>query len=132
MITPYGQRCKYYYEDFHRGRSVQECRLLKDNPQEERWDPSLCRTCPVPGILRANACPNMVLEGRIVRRFLFWRRVEVSAFCLEALEEVKNPYVGCGRCHLYRPGARELFGLEEGSDSENNRASSSGSKRGSS
>ncbi|MEA3345936.1 MAG: hypothetical protein U9Q78_06820 [Chloroflexota bacterium] len=113
MITPYGQECKYYYEDFHRGRSTQECRLLKGNQQEERWDPSLCKTCPVPGILRANNCPNMVLEGRIVRHFFFWRRVEVTAFCLETLEEVEDPYVGCGRCHLHRPGAEELFGLEE-------------------
>ena len=114
MITPYGQECKYYYQDFHRGRSTQECRLLQRRTQEERWESSLCRSCPVPDILRANACPNMVLEGRIVRRFFLWRWVEVSAFCVETMEEVENPYVGCGQCHLHRPGARELFGLEEG------------------
>jgi len=131
MITPYGQQCRYYYQDFHRGRSMQECRLPQRRPQEERWEPSLCRDCPVPGILQANACPNMVLEGRIARRFLFWRRVEVSAFCLETLEEVENPYVGCGKCHLHRRGARELLGLVEESQSANSRAISSGSKRGS-
>ena len=113
MITPYGQECKYYYQDFHRGRSTQECRLLRHRPQEEQWGPSLCKNCPVPSILRANACPNMVLAGRIVRRFFFWRGVEVSASCLETMEEVENPYVGCGRCHLHRPGARQLWGLEE-------------------
>ncbi len=132
MITPYGQECKYYYQDFHRGRSTQECRLLQRRPQEEQWEPSLCRNCPVPSILRANACPNMVLEGRIVRRFLFWRRVEILAFCLEIMEEVENPYLGCGRCYLHRPGAKELFGLEGESSSAKSRAISSGSKRGSS
>jgi len=131
MITPYGRECAYYYQDSHRGRSIQECRLLQRVPQKERWEPSLCRDCPVPGILWANACPNMVLEGRIVRRFLFWRRVKVSAFCLETLEEVENPYVGCGRCHLHRPGAEELWGLPEGSSSSKSRAISSGSNRGS-
>ena len=129
MITPYGQHCRYYYQDFYRGRSTQECRLLQRRPQEERWEPSLCRGCRVPGILRANACPNMVLEGRIVRRFLFWRRVAVSAFCLETMAEVENPYVGCGKCHLHRPAARELLGLEGASTSANSRAISSGSKR---
>jgi hypothetical protein len=132
MITPYGQECEYYYEDYHRGRSVQECRLLRDRPQGERWGPTLCRTCSVPAILRANACPEMVLRGRIVRRFLFWRRVAVSAFCLEAVEEVENPYVGCGRCHLERLGAIEVLGPEAESAPANSRATSSGSKRGSS
>ena len=112
MITPYGQDCGYYYQDFHRGRSVQECRLVQQKPQNRRWEPSLCRTCPVPGILRANACPQMVLEGRVVRQFLFRRRMQVSAFCLEVLDEVEDPYVGCGRCHRHRPGASEVFGLE--------------------
>jgi hypothetical protein len=131
MITPYGQECKFYYQDFYRGRSTQECRLLLRRPQRERWDPSLCRSCPIPGILRANACPNMMLEAQIIRRFFFWRRVKVSAFCLKTLKEVENPYVGCGECHLHRPGARELWNAEEESTSAKSRAISSGSNRGS-
>ena len=86
----------------------------------------------MPTILQANACPDMVLEGRIVRRFLLWRRVEVSALCLEAVEDVVNPYVGCGRCHLRGSGARGLLDGDDGSTSANSRAISSGSKRGSS
>lgn len=132
MMTPYDQECKHYYEDFHRGRSTQECRLLRNRAQEDRWLPFLCRSCPVPSILQANACHDMVLEGRIARRFLFWRRVEVSAFCLETVAQVENLYVGCGRCHIRRPGARGLPGVEDDSTSVNSRAISSGSKRGSS
>lgn len=127
MITPYGQECKHYYRDFHRGRSIEECRLLQRRPQEARWESSLCKSCPVPGILRANACPNMMLEGRIVRHFLVWRRVAVSAFCLESLEEVETPHSGCGRCHQYWPGAEGLLAEWEESISTEDREVSTGS-----
>jgi hypothetical protein len=84
----------------------------------------------VPGILRANACPNMMLEARVVRRWLFWRRVEVLAFCLKTLGRVEDPYAGCGECHLQRPGAQGLWAVAAELSSENSRATSSGSKRG--
>jgi len=99
MRTPAGKECKFYYEDFHRGRSKQECRLIQRNPASEPWRPSLCNTCPVPAILRANACPNMVLEARVGRRWGLLRQVKVQAFCLLVMEEVAEPMVGCGRCH---------------------------------
>ena len=100
MHTPYGAECPYYYEDFFRGRSTQECRLIARNPRSEAWTPRLCARCPVPAIRRANACPNLVLEGRVTRRWLgLARRVEVYAVCTEHQMEVKNPYVGCGHCH---------------------------------
>jgi hypothetical protein len=110
MITPAGTECRYYYEDYYRGRERQECRLIGQNPQSDPWRPELCKTCPVPGILRANACPHLVLEGRVGRRFLgLSRRVEVSAVCSKYLVDVREPHVGCGHCHEERPGA-ELFG----------------------
>ena len=99
MRTPAGTECKFYYEDFHRGRSRQECRLLQRNPASEPWRPSLCKTCPVPAILWANACPNMVLEGWVGRRWGLLRQVKVRAFCTLSREEVAEPMVGCGRCH---------------------------------
>ncbi|MDY6877081.1 MAG: hypothetical protein SWK90_12890 [Chloroflexota bacterium] len=100
MRTPTGTECPYYYEDFYRGHSTQECRLIGRNPHSEPWKPKLCARCPVPGILRANACPHMVLEARVVRRWLgFVRRVEVYAICTEHQVEVDDPYVGCGHCH---------------------------------
>ncbi len=114
MITPAGQECRYYYEDYFRGRERQECRLIAQNPQSEPWRPELCKTCPVPGILRANACPNLVLEGLVHKGFLgLSRRVEVSAVCSKYLVQVAEPHVGCGHCHEERPGA-EVFKLDLG------------------
>ena len=100
MLTPAGTECPYYYADFARGRSTQECRLIGRNPRSERWEPKLCARCPVPAILRANACPRMVLEARVVRRWLgLVHRIEVYAVCTEHQVEVVDPYVGCGHCH---------------------------------
>lgn len=114
MITPAGQACRYYYADYFRGRERQECRLLAQSPASEPWRPALCKNCPVPGILRANACPNLVLEGRVKKGLLgLTRRVEVSAVCSKHLVAVPEPHVGCGHCHEDLPGAA-LFGFEEG------------------
>ena len=100
MRTPAGTECPHYYEDFNRGRSTQECRLIGRNPRSEPWQPGLCTRCPLPGIRRANTCPNMALSARVVRRWLgLVRRVEVYAVCTEHQVEVENPYVGCGHCH---------------------------------
>jgi hypothetical protein len=99
MQTPAGTDCRFYYEDYYRGRSVQECRLIKANPNSEPWHPQLCKTCPIPAILRANACPNMVLTAWVGRRWLFFRQVKVKAFCTHAKQAVAEPMVGCGRCH---------------------------------
>ncbi|MBN1888049.1 MAG: hypothetical protein JW850_08655 [Thermoflexales bacterium] len=109
MHTPYGQDCRYYYQDFYRGRSTQECRLLA---RSEGWRPDLCKTCPVPGILQANACPNMILEGHVTKRCFGWlKRVTVYAVCTLRAVEVAEPHVGCGECHKHRPGG-VIFGGE--------------------
>jgi len=100
MITPAGVECRYYYEDYFRGREKQECRLIAQNPRSERWQPKHCSSCPVPGILRANACPNLVLEGRVEKRFFgLSQQLKVSAVCSKQLVEVPNPHIGCGHCH---------------------------------
>jgi hypothetical protein len=63
----------------------------------------------VPGILRANACPHLVLEGRVEKRFLgLKRQVAVEAVCAKYLESGFDPHVGCGHCHEERPGAAIL------------------------
>jgi hypothetical protein len=111
MITPAGTECRYYYEDYFRGRERQECRLIAQNRHSEPWQPKLCKNCPVPGILRANACPNLVLEGRVEKSILgLSRRVAVAAICSKYLVDVPKPHLGCGHCHEERPGA-ELFDL---------------------
>lgn len=102
MITPAGAECKFYYEDFHRGRSRQECRLIQRNLASEPWQPGLCKTCSAPAILWANACPNMVLEAWVGRRWGLLRQVKVRALCLLSMAKVVEPMVGCGRCHEER------------------------------
>jgi hypothetical protein len=97
MQTPAGRECPYYYQDFHRGRSITECRLL--GPRSG-WTPDLCRTCPVPGIALANSCREMRLQAEVKSGFLgFGRKVRVSAFCHRVNRPVEDPYVGCGECH---------------------------------
>lgn len=100
MKTPFGRECKYYYSDYARGRETEECRLLENSPNGERWFSALCQTCPVPDILMANQCPHMHLYGAVRRTMLgLSRRVEVEAFCDAYLVEVSEPRVGCGHCH---------------------------------
>jgi hypothetical protein len=98
MRTPAGTECRYYYEDYNRGRATQECRLIQSNPASAPWRPGMCRTCPVPGILQANACPNMELEARVGRRWLVLPQVRVRAYCRLTEQVVAEPMVGCGHC----------------------------------
>ena len=76
MKTPAGTECPHFYGDYFRGRNVEECRLLK--AAGERWTRDLCKTCPVPGIARANACEFMKLKPTVARPIeaLFQRRVQ--------------------------------------------------------
>ena len=115
MRTPAGTECRFYYEDYYRGREVRECRLIGRLPGAGSWSPALCRSCPVPGILRANACPNMALQARVVRRLRFWRRVRAEAYCTRHLVRVRDPHVGCGHCHEER-GAQSALDLPVGPD----------------
>lgn len=111
MRTPAGTECQYFYADFHRGREVQECRLIDRNPQGSKWTPDLCSGCPVPKILLANACPNLILDAEVKTGFLrIGRGVKISARCIRSQEMVEEPQIGCGLCHEPIVG----FSLEEG------------------
>lgn len=110
METPAGKECRFYYENFHRGRSEQECRLLQANPNSPAWKPDDCFKCPVPEILQANSSPHLVLEGTVKKGFLgIGRHVEVKAFCSRHLIDVPEPRVGCRKCAMEKPGLQELF-----------------------
>jgi hypothetical protein len=114
MRTPAGKECQYYFEDFHRGRNVQKCRLIERNPESAPWTPGLCHTCPVPAILRANACPHLVLDAKVSKRlFGLVQRVEVTGWCSEHFLDVEHPAVGCGHCHEYRGGPSILDLVDE-------------------
>lgn len=108
MRTPAGTECPHYFEDFHRGRNRQECRLIGRNPRSAPWRPELCRSCSIPRILQANACPNLVLQASVSPGVLgIGRRVEVQAECLLSLGEVAEPEIGCGHCHeRFQPEVR--------------------------
>lgn len=99
MRTPVGIECKYFYGDYFRGRTIEECRLLKAAGFD--WDKNLCKTCPVPSILRANACEFIQLRARVDRPIsaAFMKRVKISAYCEKVNREVSEPQIGCGNCH---------------------------------
>lgn len=100
MRTPAGFECRHFYADYHRGRNKQDCRLIERSATGERWTPEACKQCPVPKILLANACPNLVLEARVQKTWAgFGRKVLVSAMCTKSLQDVAEPHVGCGQCH---------------------------------
>jgi hypothetical protein len=109
MITPAGDECRFYYEDYYRGRSEQECRLIERNRESEPWEPSLCASCPVPGILQANASPHLALEGKVGRRFFLQKRVVVFAVCSKHLIELDDPHIGCPQCRDEAPGAEAIL-----------------------
>jgi hypothetical protein len=100
MKTPAGSECKYFYGDYYRGRAHEECRLVG-----AAWKPALCRTCPVPGIDRANACEFMHLRAEVGRPLTagFQPRVKVTSFCEKTGRSGFDPHIGCGECHPIPP-----------------------------
>ena len=98
MINPAGNECSFFYGDYHRGRSKEECRLLDSNGLV--WKPGLCSGCPVPIIQTANACENMRFYPKIEKGFLIRKpRVSIETYCVKCECSVTEPRVGCGQCH---------------------------------
>jgi hypothetical protein len=104
MRTPAGKECRYFYGDYYRGREREECRLLDPGNGPPQWKPELCKTCPVPDIIAANACQHLILSAEVTRPMLvLGKRVKVSAYCTKSNSAVKEPKVGCGQCHPLPP-----------------------------
>ena len=104
METPADKECRYFYGDYFRGRDHEECRLLAASSSPQTWTRDLCFSCPVPEILLANACPNLVLEGRVERPFPYInKRVKTNAYCSKIISDVAEPKIGCGECHPLPP-----------------------------
>ena len=100
MKTPYGKECPYFFGDYHRGRNIEDCRLLNKPNQPRVWKSQYCADCPVPEVLQANACPHMVLSGEISNTFLgMKKKVKITAYCTKTHQAVKEPKIGCGQCH---------------------------------
>lgn len=112
MRTPAGKECRYYYEDFHRGRSLQECRLIQANPSSPPWQTRDCFNCPVPAILLANGSPHLILRGKVRQGFLglVGRRVEIRAYCSKHQIPIEDPYLGCPRDQEELGGIVDILG----------------------
>ena len=87
--------CRFYYEDYHRGRETLECRLPKSR-DSLRWQRAICDSCPVPDVLRETNCAHLALEGTI-RKKLFSERMEVFAVCTKHMIELKDGQT-CPQC----------------------------------
>lgn len=104
MRTPAGKECRFFYGDYHRGREIEECRLLSGASPPIPWKPVYCETCPVPGILMANACKEMVLKPYLARPFPFLKQqVKVRTYCNKTGVAGFDPHIGCGECHSLPP-----------------------------
>jgi len=104
MRTPAGKECRYFYGDYYRGRDHEECRLLSENSPPLNWKPDLCTSCPVPGILLANACSNLVLAPSLGRPFPFTKQqVQVKTYCSKTHRSGFDAKIGCGECHPLPP-----------------------------
>lgn len=100
MRTPQGFECRYFYGNYYRGKNQEECRLWEDKDLPAEWSSSLCKSCPIPGIQRANACPNMELRPQIKSYLLgFKKLMSVNAYCTKSDQVVSEPEIGCGQCH---------------------------------
>ena len=90
--------CRYFYGDYHRGRNLEECRLLDANPNNERpWKRKLCDSCPVPELLMMSNTRDLVLEAEVKRKLL-WEKVEVTfAICQKHMIELSDPHY-CPEC----------------------------------
>ena len=103
MRTPAGKECPHYYEDFHRGRETQECRLIAKNPKSLPWTPDVCAKCVVPEIIRANGSPDLRLEVTVRKRFGLIKQVNVEAYCLRHATAIEDPIRGCQLCAKETP-----------------------------
>ena len=102
MKTPFGAQCSYYYEDMHRGREHQECRLLDTN--QSNWTVRLCKSCPVPRWQQCNSCEHLNYRALVTPGLLgFWRRMIIKVWYQDSHSEVIEPEVGCGSCHQENP-----------------------------
>jgi hypothetical protein len=96
-------RCKFLFEDYHRGKSERRCRLPQAPNQKEHWTIDVCGRCAVPELLRRNPCAHLALEGRIERRWRLLLRMRLYAVCTAQLKEIRRPADCKADCPHYRP-----------------------------
>jgi hypothetical protein len=100
MRTPYDKECPYFFGDYYRGRNHEVCRLVEASGDLQQWTSKLCKNCPVPSIIQANACTNMTLQGKVGKVvFGLGKHMQITAYCKKTNKKVKEPHIGCGECH---------------------------------
>ncbi|MBI9048448.1 MAG: hypothetical protein JEZ00_03450 [Anaerolineaceae bacterium] len=100
MKNPAGIECEFFYGNYFRGQSTEECRLINRKTSTIRWAPEICKICPVPRIKLANSCKNMVLSASIQTKWFGLKKyVHISAYCSQTEKNVEVPEIGCGECH---------------------------------
>ena len=100
MKTPAGKECRYFFGDYFRGRTREECRLLANSSPPLKWKKDYCISCPVPEISYANACSHLILKPGLERTFPFLKQtVRIETFCEKSKRDGFDPYIGCGECH---------------------------------
>lgn len=113
MRTPFGSECKFYYEDYHRGRNRQECRLAQQSGSKDNWSFRMCKSCALPRLQQANSCINLFLFGQAQKGLLgLGRRMNIYAHCSKDGAEVEEPEIGCGRCHTDNPVLAQIMELD--------------------
>ena len=104
MRTPAGKECSFFYGDYYRGRSHEECRLLESASPPLPWNAELCSTCPIPDILLSNSCSHLILQPRLERPFILGKKqVRVGVSCTKTGRNGFDPHIGCGECHPLPP-----------------------------
>lgn len=101
MRTPAGTDCRFYYEDFHRGRQTQECRLIERTRRSAdslAWTPDLCGKCIVPAVERANGSKDLRLRLSVRKRFGLFKSLELVARCAAHDRIIDDPMRGCALC----------------------------------
>lgn len=73
--------------------------MLTDQRSKKLWDSKFCKNCPVPAINQSNACEYMQLTAKLKKALLFFKNIEVIAYCTKVKKEVREPKIGCGECH---------------------------------
>lgn len=96
MSTKPRPNCRFYYEDYFRGRETLECRLPQSR-DSLRWARKICDSCPVPDILRETDCLHLALEGTIRKRFPLGERMEVFAVCTKHMVQLPDGR-HCAQC----------------------------------
>ena len=98
MRNPAGVECKHYYEDFNRGRSTQECRLIEANRDSLPWTSAHCSKCQVPQVLALDGARQLRLRLTARKQFGLLNKLDLEVRCRKHDRVLRRPLEGCADC----------------------------------